>query len=149
MNSAETLPPARRPGLDPVTEMLKTGRTIAVVGLSSKPFRPSRGVAEYMQSVGYRIVPVNPMETEVLGENSYARLEDIPFPVDIVNVFRRSEFVPDIVRSAIAIGVRGIWMQEGVLHHEAAEMAREAGRHVVMDSCIMKEQVTLLRIGRT
>ncbi|MDE3135446.1 MAG: CoA-binding protein [Acidobacteriota bacterium] len=148
MNSAETLPPKRRPGLDPVTEILKNGRTIAVVGLSSKPFRPSRGVAEYMQSVGYRIVPVNPMETEILGEKAYERLEDIPFPVDIVNVFRRSEFVPDIVKSAIAIGARAIWMQEGVLHAEAAEMARQAGLQVVMDSCIMKEHVKRFRIGR-
>jgi predicted CoA-binding protein len=149
MNSAETLPPARRAGLDPVTEILKNGRAIAVVGLSSRPFRPSFGVAEYMQSAGYRIVPVNPMEAEVLGEKSYARLEDIPFHIDIVNVFRRSEFVPDIVRSAIAIGARSIWMQEGVLHAEAAEWARRAGLQVVMDSCIMKEHVKRFRIGRT
>ena len=148
MNSAETAPPARRAGQDPVTEILKNGRTIAVVGLSSKPFRPSRGVAEYMQSVGYRIVPVNPLETEVLGEKSYARLEEIPIQVDIVNIFRRSEFVPEIVKSAIAIGARAIWMQEGVLHHEAAEAARRAGLQVVMDSCIMKEHVKRFRIGR-
>ncbi len=108
MNSAETVPPARRAGLDPVTEILKNGRTIAVVGLSSKPYRPSRGVAEYMQSAGYRIIPVNPMETEVLGEKSYARLEDIPFHIDIVNVFRRSEFVPEIVKSAIAVGAHAV-----------------------------------------
>ena len=148
MNSAETAPPARRAGLDPVTEILKNGRTIAVVGLSAKPYRPSRGVAEYMQSAGYRIVPVNPMETEVLGEKSYARLEDIPFHIDIVNIFRRSEFVPEIVRSAIAVGARAVWMQEGVVHHEAAEAARQAGMQVVMDSCIMKEHVKRFRIGR-
>jgi len=147
MNSAETVPPARRAALDPVTEILKNGRTIAVVGLSSKPVRPSRGVAEYMQAAGYRIVPVNPMETEVLGERSYARLEDIPFPVDIVNVFRRSEFVPEIVRSAIAIGARAIWMQEGVLHHEAADVARRAGLLVVMNCCILKEHVKRFRVG--
>jgi uncharacterized protein len=148
MNSAETVPPARRAGLDPVTEILKSGRTIAVVGLSSKPYRPSCGVAEYMQSAGYRIVPVNPMETEVLGEKSYARLEDIPFHIDIVNVFRRSEFVPEIVKSAIAVGAHAVWMQEGVLHAEAAEWARQAGLHVVMDSCIMKEHVKRFRIAR-
>jgi predicted CoA-binding protein len=148
MNSAETAPPARRAGQDPVTEILKNGRTIAVVGLSSKPFRPSCGVAEYMQSAGYRIVPVNPNETEVLGEKSYARLEDIPFRIDIVNIFRRSEFVPEIVKSAIAVGARAVWMQEGVVHHEAAEAARQAGMHVVMDLCIMKEHVKRYRIGR-
>ena len=148
MNSAETAPPARRAGQDPVTEILKNGRTIAVVGLSSKPYRPSRGVAEYMQSVGYRIVPVNPLESEVLGEKSYARIEDIPFHIDIVNIFRRSEFVPEIVQSAIAIGARAVWMQEGVLHHEAAEAARQAGLHVMMDSCIMKEYVKRFRVGR-
>ena len=148
MNSAETAPPARRAGQDPVTEILKNGRTIAVVGLSSKPFRPSSGVAEYMQSAGYRIVPVNPNETEVLGEKSYARLEDVPFRVDVVNIFRRSEFVPEIVKSAIAVGARSIWMQEGVVHHEAGEAARQAGLHVVMDLCIMKEHVKRYRIGR-
>ena len=148
MNFAETAPPVKRPVLDPVSEILKESRTIAVVGLSSKPYRPSRGVAEYLQSVGYRIVPVNPHETEVLGEKAYAKLEDIPFPVDAVNIFRRSEFVPEIVRSAIAIGARSIWMQEGVVNHEAAEAARQAGLHVVMDACIMKEHVKHYRSGR-
>jgi predicted CoA-binding protein len=148
MNSAETVPPPRRAGLDLVTEILKAGRTIAVVGLSSKPYRPSCGVAEYMQSVGYRIVPVNPMETEVLGEKAYARLEDVPFRVDIVNIFRRPEFVPEIVKSAIAVGARAIWMQEGVLHAEAAESARQAGLQVVMDLCIMKEHVKRFRIAK-
>lgn len=148
MNSAETAPPAKRPVLDPVSEILKESHTIAVVGLSSKPYRPSHGVAEYMQSVGYRIVPVNPHETEVLGERAYARLEDIPFPVDAVNIFRRSEFVPEIVRSAISLGARSVWMQEGVVNHEAAEAARQAGLHVVMDACIMKEHVKHFRAGR-
>lgn len=147
-NSTETAPRARRVALDPVSDILKGGRTIAVVGLSSKPHRPSYGVSEYMQSVGYRIIPVNPYETEVLGEKSYARLEDVPVPVDIVNIFRRSEFVSDIVRSAIAIGARSIWMQEGVVDHEAAEAARQAGLHVAMDSCIMKEHVKRFRVGR-
>ena len=148
MNFAETVQPVKRRVLDPVSEILKEGRTIAVVGLSSKPYRPSRGVAEYMQSVGYRIIPVNPQETEVLGEKAYARLEDIPFPVDTVNIFRRPEFVPEIVHSAIAIGARYVWMQEGVVNHEAAEAARQAGLQVVMDACIMKEHVKHFRAGR-
>lgn len=131
---------------DPVTEILKSSRTIAVVGLSSRHFRPSHGVAEYLQSVGYRIIPVNPGETEVLGEKSYARLEDVPEPVDIVNVFRRSEFVPEIVESAVRIGARAVWMQEGVIHPEAAESARRAGLLVVMDACILKEYIKRFRL---
>ncbi len=148
MNSTDTAPPERRGAIDPYMEILKHGRAIAVVGLSSKPFRPSCGVAQYMQSAGYRIIPVNPNETEVLGEKSYARLEDVPIRVDIVNIFRRSEHVPEIVRSAIAIGARAVWMQEGVLHHAAADEARRAGLLVVMDACIMKEHVKRFRVGR-
>ncbi|MGH9858829.1 MAG: CoA-binding protein [Candidatus Acidiferrales bacterium] len=132
---------------DPVTQLLKSSRTIAVVGLSSRRQRPSYGVAEYLQSAGYRIIPVNPHETEVLGERSYARLEDIAEKVDIVDVFRRSEFVPEIVESAIRIGARAVWMQEGVIHSEAAQRAREAGLVVVMDSCILKEHVRRLRMS--
>ncbi len=131
---------------DPITEILKTSRTIAVVGLSSKRFRPSYGVAQYLQSVGYRIIPVNPEETEVLGERSYARLEDVPEKVDIVDVFRRSEFLPEIVKSAIAIHARCVWMQEGVAHPEAAESARRAGLLVVMDTCMLKEHVKRFRL---
>lgn len=131
---------------DPATEILKTSRTIAVVGLSGRRHRPSYGVAEYMKSAGYRIVPVNPNEQEVLGEKSYARLEDIPEKVDIVNVFRRSEFVPQIADSAIRIGARAIWMQEGVINDEAAERARRAGLHVFMDACILKEHVKRFRL---
>jgi hypothetical protein len=131
-----------------VTEILRSSRTIAVVGLSSKPHRPSHGVAQYLQSLGKRIIPVNPNEPEVLGEQSYARLEDIPVPVDVVDIFRQSAFVPDIVRSAIAIGARAVWMQEGVVSTEAAEMARRAGLLVVMDACIMKEHVKRFHVGR-
>jgi predicted CoA-binding protein len=115
------------------------------VGLSGTRWRPSYGVSEYMQSVGYRIIPVNPKETEVLGERAYATLEDIPVPVDIVNVFRQPRFVPEIVDSAIRIGARGIWMQEEVVHEEAAQKAREAGLEVVMDRCILKEHRKLSR----
>lgn len=131
---------------DPVTELLKSSRTIAVVGLSSRKFRPSYGVAEYLKSAGYRIIPVNPGETEILGEKCYARLEDVPERVDIVDVFRRSEFVPEIVESAIRIGVRAVWMQEGVIHAEAAERARKAGLLVVMDACILKEHTKRFRM---
>lgn len=119
--------------------MLREGRVIAVVGLSSRKLRPSYGVAAYMQSAGYRVIPVNPQEAEVLGEKAYARLEDIPEKVDIVDVFRRPEFVPEIVAAAIRIGAKGIWMQEGVEHAEAAARAREAGLMVVEDRCILKE----------
>jgi predicted CoA-binding protein len=133
---------------DPVTEILKTSHTIAVVGLSNRKFRPSYGVADYLRSVGYRIIPVNPLENEVLGEKCYARLEDIPEKVDIVDIFRRSEFVPDIVDAAIRIKARAVWMQEGVIHHEAAERARRAGLFVQMNSCILKEHVRRLRLSR-
>ena len=122
-----------------IPELLRTSHTIAVVGLSHKRFRPSNGVADYMQRNGYRIFPVNPFEASVLGETSYANLEAIPERVDIVDIFRRSEFVPEIVEAAIRIGARAIWMQEGVIHEKAADMARAAGLTVVMDRCILKE----------
>jgi hypothetical protein len=130
---------------DPVLEILKTSKTLAVVGLSSRRMRPSFGVAEYMQSAGYRIIPVNPNETEVLGEKSYAKLEDVPERVDIVDIFRRSEYVPGIVESAIHIGARAVWMQEGVFHPAAAARAREAGLFVIEDSCILKEHMSRRR----
>jgi predicted CoA-binding protein len=126
-------------------DLLRDSHTIAVVGLSSKRFRPSYGVAEYMQKEGYRIIPVNPNESEVLGEKSYARIEDIPERIDIVDIFRRSDFVGPVVDSAIKIGARVIWMQEGVVHEEAAQKARAAGLAVVMDRCILKEHMRLLR----
>jgi len=122
-----------------IPELLKTSRTIAVVGLSNKRFRPSHGVAEYMQRNGYRVIPVNPFEQTVLGEKCYPDLDSIPDRVDIVDVFRRPEFVPEIVEAAIRIGARAVWMQEGVVHEEAAERARGAGLVVVMDRCILKD----------
>ena len=124
---------------DPIQNILERGKVLAVVGLSSKPHRPSYGVTRYMQLAGYRIIPVNPNEEKVLGEKSYARLEDVPVQVDVVNIFRRSEFVPAIVESAIAVGAWAVWMQEGVIHEQAAERAREAGLQVVMDRCLLKE----------
>jgi uncharacterized protein len=132
---------------DPITEILKSSRTIAVVGLSARRFRPSYGVADYMQRAGYKIIPVNPNETAVLGVPCVARLEDISEKVDIVDIFRRSEAVPEIVESAIAIGARAVWMQEGVIHPEAAERARQAGLVVVMDRCILKEHMKRFRLG--
>lgn len=122
-----------------ITELLRSARTIAVVGLSSKRWRPSYGVSEYIQRQGYRIIPVNPHETEVLGEKAYPNLDAVPDKIDIVDIFRRSEFVPEIVDAAIRRGARAVWMQEGVVHEEAARRAAEAGLIVVMDRCILKE----------
>jgi predicted CoA-binding protein len=122
-----------------ISEILDSARTIAVVGLSGKRFRPSYGVAEYLQRSGYRIIPVNPNETEVLGERAYPDLDSIPDPVDIVDIFRRPEFVPAIVEAAIRKGARAVWMQEGVVHEGAARRASEAGLAVVMDHCILKD----------
>ena len=125
--------------MNPISAILRNYRTIAVVGLSGRRFRPSHGVAEYMQKVGYRIIPVNPQETEVLGEKCYPDLESIPEAVEIVDIFRRSEFVPDIVEAAIRKGAKVIWMQEGVSHEEAARRAEAAGLTVIMDRCILKD----------
>ena len=122
-----------------VEKLLLSSKVIAVVGLSSRRSRPSYGVSEYMQAQGYRIIPVNPGETEVLGEKAFATLDEIPQPVDIVDIFRKSESVPEIVDAAIRIGARGVWMQEGVVNEEAAAKARAAGLEVVMDRCILKE----------
>jgi len=124
---------------DPITKLLRSSKTIAVVGLSSNPLRPSFGVTEYMQGAGYRIIPVNPNETEVLGEKSYARLEDVPEKIDIVNIFRRAEEVPPVVESAIRIGSKVVWMQQGIENKEAAERARAAGLAVIEDACILVE----------
>jgi len=122
-----------------IAELLASSKTIAVVGLSSKTFRPSFGVSQYLQSAGYRIIPVNPNESSILGEKCYARLEDIPEKIDIVDIFRRSELVPEVVDAAIQIGARAVWMQEGVVNESSAARARRAGLFVVMDLCIAKE----------
>jgi uncharacterized protein len=124
--------------------LLRNAKTIAVVGLSRRRSRPSYGVSEYMQSKGYRIIPVNPNETEILGEKVFASLDEIPERVDIVDIFRRPECVPEIVDAAIRIGAKGVWMQEGVVHDEAAGKARAAGLEVVMDRCILKEHRRML-----
>jgi predicted CoA-binding protein len=120
-------------------DILRTSRTIAVVGLSNKRFRPSYGVAEYMKRAGFQIIPVNPGAAEIMGETCYPDLDSVPGPVDIVDIFRRSEYVPEIVEAAIRKGVKAIWMQEGVYHEEAAHAAEAAGIAVVMDRCILKD----------
>ncbi|MBI2682106.1 MAG: CoA-binding protein [Acidobacteriales bacterium] len=124
---------------DQIADLLARARTIAVVGLSNSPLRPSYGVAAYLQSAGYRIIPVNPNINGALGEKAVPSLQDAPLKVDIVDIFRKSEFVPEVVDQAIAMKVPCIWMQEDVVHEEAAEKARQAGIVVVMDSCILKE----------
>jgi hypothetical protein len=132
-----------------IGEILRSSHSIAVVGLSSKRYRPSYGVAEYMRSAGYRIIPVNPFEEAVLGEKAYTDLAHVPERVDIVDIFRRSEFVPEIVDAAIRLGAHAIWMQEGVIHEEAAAKARAAGLEVVMDRCILKEHRRMLVSSRS
>lgn len=132
-----------------IGEILRSAHSIAVVGLSSKRFRPSYGVAEYLKSAGYRVIPVNPQEESVLGEPCYGELAQVPEQVDIVDIFRRSEFVPEIVDAAIRKGARVIWMQEGVIHEEAAAKARAAGLEVVMDRCILKEHRRMLVSSRS
>jgi predicted CoA-binding protein len=125
--------------LDSIREILEKFQTLAVVGLSSKTTRPSHGVSAYMQRHGYRIIPVNPQEKSVLGEKCYASLDAVPEPFDVVVVFRRPEFVPEVVEAAIRKGAKVMWMQEGVVHEQAAARARAAGLKVVMDRCILKE----------
>lgn len=122
-----------------IQKILLECRTIAVVGLSSNPARPSNRVAAYMEAQGYRVIPVNPNETTVLGEPSYPSLAAVPGPIDLVNIFRKSEEVLPIVDEAIARGAKAIWMQEGVVNEEAAERARQEGLLVVMDRCCLKD----------
>src|SRR5882724_4092239 len=122
-----------------IANLLRSAHTIAVVGLSDKRWRPSYGVSEYMQRAGYRIIPVNPLLTEALGERCYPDVKAVPEKIDIVNIFRRPEFVPEIVDAAIAVGAKAVWMQEGVVHEKAAAKARSAGLVVVMDRCVLKE----------
>jgi uncharacterized protein len=126
---------------DEIDNMLLEARTIAVVGLSSDASRASNSVSRYMQSNGYRIIPVNPNEVSVLGEKAYARLEDVPEKIDLVDIFRRSEEAGNHVDEAIRIGARGVWLQEGVIDVRAAQRALDAGIVVVMDRCILKEHI--------
>ena len=127
-----------------LTALLKSSKTIAVVGLSNNPMRPSFGVSRFLQRQGYRIIPVNPNETEVLGERAYPTVKDVPGEIDIGNIFRRPNRVPEVVDQALEKGARCLWMQEGVVNEEAAEKAEAAGLPVVMDKCILKEMARLL-----
>jgi predicted CoA-binding protein len=136
---------ASLPQSDPIAELLSRSRTIAVVGLSCNPLRPSHGVSAYMQSHGYHIIPVNPHIQECLGEKAYASLLDVPEKIDIVNIFRRPEFVQTVVNEEIELNVPAIWMQEDVIHERAAEKARQSGIFVVMDMCILKEHRARIR----
>jgi predicted CoA-binding protein len=133
------LPDGAKADADPIAEILKSYNTIAVVGLSSNPARPSHGVARYLKDAGYRIIPVNPNERKVLDEKCYARVEDVPDKIDIVDIFRRAEDVPPVVDGAIRAGAKVIWMQLGIDNAEAGEKARAAGIMVVMDACILVE----------
>ena len=142
------LPDGMKASSDPVAELLRASKTIAVVGLSANPARPSHQVAAYLQRVGYRIIPVNPNEKEVLGEKAYARLEDVPEKVDVVDIFRRAEEVAAVVKSAIGIGAKVVWMQLGVADGVAAEKARSAGLIVIEDACLLVEDKKRRRGGR-
>jgi predicted CoA-binding protein len=133
------LPDGRASSPDPILEILKSARTIAIVGISSKRLRPSHEVSQYLLNSGYRIVPVNPNETEVHGLRCYASLEEVPESIDVVEVFRRAEEVPPVAESAIRIGARVLWLQQGIIHREAGERARAAGLTVVMDACMLVE----------
>lgn len=136
--------PFANPSPDEIRALLARVKTIAVVGLSPRPDRPSHSVARALQRYGYRIVPVRPAVDEILGEKAYARLADIPFPVDLVDVFRAAEHLPALVEEAIALGAPALWIQDGIVHAAAAEQARAAGLTVVMDRCIWRDYVNLM-----
>jgi uncharacterized protein len=136
---------AAHSGLDSIRDLLQRSKTIAVVGLSDSPMRPSYGVSAYMQSQGYKIIPVNPTIAESLGEKSYPTLRSIPEKIDIVDIFRRPEYVEDIVDQAIELKIPAVWMQEGVINQKAAQKAEKAGIFVVMDLCILKEHKARFR----
>jgi predicted CoA-binding protein len=127
------------PGDEQLRALLREIRTIAVVGLSSRPERHSYNVADYLQQVGYRIIPINPNEVEVLGERAYESLLEVPEPVDLVDVFRRAEFTPEVARQAVQVGAKVLWLQLGIVNEEARRIAEEAGLSVIMDACLMIE----------
>lgn len=135
--------PFENPGADELRELLKKVKTIAVVGLSPKPDRPSYGVAKALQRFGYRIIPVRPALEEVLGEKAYPSLKDVPEKIDLVDVFRAAEHIDGVVDECLALGLPAIWIQEGIVNQAAAERARAAGMTVVMDRCIYKDYVAL------
>ena len=133
--------PARfeNPGVEELCALLKRVRTIAVVGLSPKPARPSYGVSQAMQGFGYTIVPVHPLAREILGARAYPRLRDIPVAIDLVNVFRRAEFMDEVVEECLALGLKNLWIQEGIVNEPAAMRAVAGGMMVVMDRCIYRD----------
>ncbi len=124
-----------------IKRILDECRTIAVVGLSSNPFRPSNGVASFMKKKGYKVIPVNPNETEVIGEKAFAALSDVNEAIDLVDVFRRSDEAGQVVDEAIKIGAKAVWLQEGVIDEAAAKRAADAGMLVVMDRCWLKDYI--------
>ena len=128
--------PTTRPSDDAIRQLLTEARTIAVVGASSSPDRPSHGIMRKLLSVGYTVIPVNPRETEVLGQKAYPTLTDVPVPVDIVDVFRRAEDTPPIAEESVRIGAKTLWLQSGIVNDEAAAIARAGGLTVAMDACI-------------
>ena len=136
--------PRGSPTPEELRELLRAARVVAVVGLSDKPERDSYHVAAYLQSVGYRIIPVNPTVAQVLGERSYPSLRDVPEKIDVVDVFRKPEAVPAVVDGAIAVRAKAVWMQDGVVHEEAAAKARAAGLTVVMDRCMLRDHRALV-----
>jgi uncharacterized protein len=124
-----------------IQRILAETKTIAVVGISSDPSRPSHSVSKYMQSQGYRIIPVNPFETQVLGEKAYATLDEVPEKIDLVNIFRRSSEAGQFVDQAIGLGIKAVWLQDDVIDRAAAQRAVEAGLDVVMDDCILRQHI--------
>ena len=137
----------RNPSSDDIRQLLTSATTIAVVGASSNPDRPSNGVVSRLLRLGYRVIPVNPNETQVLGEKAYARLQDVSTPIDIVDVFRRAEFTPAIADDAVRVGARALWLQQGIWNEDAAARAQAAGLTVIMDACIAVEHA-VLRVPR-
>ncbi len=136
--------------MDEIEEILRNSRTVAIVGLSPKEDKPSNRVARYLKTQGYNIIPVNPACAEILGEVCYADLSALPGAVDVVDIFRRPEDVPQIVEQAVKAGAKAVWMQEGIVNQEAADLARRSGVKVVMDRCMMKEHArTIGCTGRT
>jgi predicted CoA-binding protein len=137
------------PSRDEIREILRGAQTIAVVGLSDDPMKTSYGVSEAMQSKGYTIIPVNPNATTILGEKCYASLQDVPVPIDIVNVFRRPEHTPQVAKDAVAVGAKVLWLQLGIANEEAASIATEGGLTIIMDRCIKVEDSILLPQGKS
>ncbi|MDG0812290.1 CoA-binding protein [Cohnella rhizosphaerae] len=141
--------PFENPGRDEIKRILLETKNIAVVGLSGDPDKTSHMVSAAMQAKGYRIIPVNPKETEILGEKCYKSLADIPDPIDIVNVFRRPEHTPEVAAEAVAVGAKVLWLQLGIANEEAAAIAANGGLTVIMDRCIKVEDSILLPQGRS